>query len=287
VHPRFRRDAIQPSTLLAPQPRHSRHRSPAPAGTSARVLARARGAMFLNPFGWGKKRQPSAEEAAAKATEEAALAARAAEVKREEDGDAAARTLQRQLRGLGTRIDDTLKKMDLLEKKRDEQMVLLAAASEAGSEARKKMHWRNKKRAEDEIKSLTAHMGQLEDMRSACEKRLSQMERQGDLEEATVALGKAKIDVAKVEEVMEEAKVGVENVADVEMVMNGFQLSDDAFDDDEMEKELAEFAAKKAEEAKLTDGEVVKLVAPKVPEELPAEEVEDAEFKRLEKEIAM
>lgn len=248
-------------------------------------------ATMFNPFGWGKKRD--AAPSAAETEKAAALAEKAAVVKKEAEMDVASRTLERQLRSLKVRVEDTLKKMDLLEKKRDEEMRLMAKAAESGSEARKKMHFRNKKRADDEIKSLTAHMGQLEDMRTACEKRLGQMERQDDLKTATEALGKAKIDVEEVENVMEEAKVGVENVGDVEMVMNGFQLDDNVVEDeDEMERELREFeeaeALKKAKAAALSEGDVGKMTAPEVPEVLPPKEVVEAdELKRLEKEIAM
>lgn len=246
------------------------------------------GAMF-NPFGFlGKKRD--AAPSAADEAKEAALAEKAAMVKKEAEMDVASRTLERQLRSLKVRVDDTLKKMDLLEKKRDSEVALMAAAAKSGSEARKKMHFRNKKRADDEIKSLTAHMSQLEDMRTACEKRLSQLERQDDLKTATEALGKAKIDVEEVENVMEEAKMGVENVGDVEMVMNGFQLDDNVIqDDEEMERELREYEEKEAaKKAALSEEEVGKLVEPEVPEVLPPKEVVEAdELKRLEKEIAM
>lgn len=246
--------------------------------------------MFLNPFNWGKKREPTpaeAEAAAADAAAAAELAARADAVARRAAGDEAARGLERQLRGLAQRVEETLKKMELAEGRRDEEMARMAAADQAGSEARKKVHWRNKKRAEEEVKSLTAHLGQLEDMRATCEKRVSQVRRQEDLEFATEALGRARVDVEHVESVMEEAKAGVENVADVEAVMNSFQLGGDVDDEDEMERELAAFEAKGRAKGALTDGEVGRLVEPEVPGAAPAPAgAQDAELERLERELA-
>lgn len=250
---------------------------------------------FLNPLNWGKKREPTAEQLAAdvtKAATAADLAERTERVQKQAAGNDGIRALERQLRGLSTRIEDTLKKLDILEKRRDSEMALMAAADKAGSEARKKMHWRNKKRAEDEVKSLTAHMAQLEDMRSTCERRITQIQRQEDLEFATEALSKTQVDVADVENVMYEAKAGVENVADVDSVMNSFQLSDEVYDDDEMAKELAAYEEAKKED--LTEGEVSKMAEPKVPAGSSVaagsdlkDDSEEAEFKRIEKELAM
>lgn len=251
---------------------------------------------FLNPLNWGKKREPTAEQLAAdevKAADAAELAERTAKVQKQEAGNQGIRALERQLRSLSTRVDDTLKKLDILEKRRDSEMGLMAAADKAGSEARKKMHWRNKKRAEDEIKSLTAHMAQLEDVRSTCERRITQIQRQEDLEFATEALSKTQVDVEEVENVMYEAKAGVENVADVDSVMNSFQLSDEVYDDDEMAVELA--AYEESQKVPISEGELEKMAEPKVPDEVPsavgagaaAADAEEAEFKRLEKEVAM
>lgn len=249
--------------------------------------------MFLNPFNWGKKQEPSEDQinaAIAKRTAEAELAEKAERVAKQEGSDKSMQDLERQLRVQTKRIEETMKKLDLLEKKKGDEMRKMAEADKAGSEARKKTHWRNKKRAEEEIKSLMTHLNQLEDMKATCEKRITQLQRQQDLTTATEALSKAKVDVNEVENVMEEAKEGVENVADVEAVMNSYQLSDDVYDDDDMERELAEFEAeqkkKEAEEHTLKPGEVAKLTSPEVPSELPAAEVEEAEMKKIEKAMA-
>lgn len=249
--------------------------------------------MFLNPFNWGKKQEPTEEQinaAIAKRAEEAELEAKAERNARSEGSHKSVRDLERQLQNQTKRIEETMKKLDLLESKKSEEMRLMAEADKAGSEARKKAHWRKKKRLEEEIKSLMTHMNQLEDMKATCEKRITQLQRQEDLTLATEALSKTKVDVEEVENVMEEAKMGVENVADVEAVINSYQLSDEVYDDDEMEKELAEYEAaqKKKEDAEhmLKPGEVAKLTAPQVPDTVPAAEVEAAALKKIEREMA-
>lgn len=270
--------------------------------------------MFLNPLNWGKKKDgdKNSESPEEKAAKDAELAERAAAAARQASADKATIELEKQLRNLNERIEETLLKLDNLEIRKVEEMKLVAAADAEKQETRKKMHWRNKKRVEDEIKATTSHMAQLEDMRSTCEKRISQLHRQQDLQLATEALQKAKVDVEEVENVLEDAREGVENVSEVDQMMNSFQLTDEVYDDDEMAAELASFREKEDEEQQIqeeiskmkksatkqgiSESELSEMMKPEVPTAAPAEDAkkaragtarEEDELKRLEKELAM